>query len=92
MTILSASLAHLATGAYVNAGEPVVLLGDSGTGTGKSHMLIGLDVAACEQGRSVRYTPPRAWSTNSRFANDRQLSRVVGCYGRLDLPCLDELG
>ncbi len=46
-------LATLATGAYLDAGEPVVLLGDSGTG--KSHLLIGLGVAACEQGRRVRY-------------------------------------
>ncbi len=31
----------------------MVLLGDSGTG--KSHLLIGLGMAACERGRSVRY-------------------------------------
>ena len=46
-------LAHLATGAYLDKGEPVVLLGDSGTG--KTHLLIGLGLAACEQGRRVRY-------------------------------------
>ena len=44
---------HLAAGHYMDAGEPVVLLGDSGTG--KSHLLIGLGLAACEQGRRVRY-------------------------------------
>jgi IstB-like ATP binding protein len=48
-TIQPATLAALATGAYMDAGEPVVLLGDSGTG--KSHLLIALGLAACEQGR-----------------------------------------
>lgn len=38
-TIAPPTLAHLATGAYLDAGEPVVLLGDSGTG--KTHLLIG---------------------------------------------------
>jgi DNA replication protein DnaC len=32
--------------------EPVMLLGDSGTG--KSHLLIGMGIAACEAGRRVR--------------------------------------
>jgi DNA replication protein DnaC len=84
-------LAHLATGAYMTAGEPVALLGDSGTGT--SHLLIGLGVAACEQGRSVRYTTAHLVNDFVEAAdNVRQLSRVVGGYGRLDLLCLDELG
>jgi DNA replication protein DnaC len=90
-SIAPATLAHLATGAYLTAGEPVVLLGDSGTG--KSHLLIGLGVAACEQGRSVRYTTT-AQLVNElvEAADERVLSRVVGRYGRLDLLCLDELG
>ena len=51
--ISAGTLGHLAAGGYLDAGEPVVLLGDSGTG--KSHLLIGLGMAACEQGRRVRY-------------------------------------
>ena len=35
-TIQPATLAALATGAYMDAGEPVVLLGDSGTGKATS--------------------------------------------------------
>jgi DNA replication protein DnaC len=90
-TITPATLAHLAAGTYMSAGEPIVLLGDSGTG--KSHLLIGLGIAACEQGRSVRYTTT-AQLVNElvEAADDRQLSRVVARYGRLDLLCLDELG
>lgn len=61
-SIQPATLGRLAAGNYMDAGEPVVLLGDSGTG--KSHLLIGLGLAACEQGRRVRYaaTPaPSFW-------------------------------
>ena len=84
-------LAHLATGAYLDNGEPVVLLGDSGTG--KTHLLIGLGLAACEQGRRIRYVTTAALDGELvEAADDRALSRVVGRYGRLDLPCLDELG
>ena len=82
---------HLATGAYLDAGEPVVLLGDSGTG--KTHLLIGLGLAACEQGRRVRYVTTAALVNELvEAADERQLSRVVGRYGRLDLLLLDELG
>src|SRR3954451_12705608 len=90
-TIGPATLAKLATGSYLEAGEPVVLLGDSGTG--KSHLLIGLGMAACEQGRRVRYiTTAQLVNELVEAADERVLSRVVARYGRLDLLCLDELG
>jgi DNA replication protein DnaC len=90
-TIPAAILGKLASGSYLDAGEPVVLLGDSGTG--KSHLLIGLGLAACEQGRRVRYvTTAQLVNELVEAADDRILSRVVGRYGRLDLLCLDELG
>jgi DNA replication protein DnaC len=88
---IAATLATLAAGAWIDAGEPVVLLGDSGTG--KSHLLIGLGLAACEQGRRVRYaTTAQLVNELAEAADNRQLSRVVGRYGRLDLLLLDELG
>jgi DNA replication protein DnaC len=62
-------------------------------GTGKTHLLIGLGLAACEQGRRVRYVTTAALVNELAEASDqRTLSRVVGRYGRLDLLCLDELG
>jgi DNA replication protein DnaC len=86
-----AQLATLASGGFMDAGEPIVLLGDSGTG--KTHLLIGLGLAACEQGRRVRsVTTAQLVNELVEAADDRQLSRVVGRYGRLDLLCLDELG
>lgn len=90
-SIQPAQLATLASGAYLDAGEPIVLLGDSGTG--KSHLLIGLGLAACEQGRRVRYiTTAQLVNELVEAADERILSRVVARYGRLDLLCLDELG
>ncbi len=83
--------ATIATGSYLDAGEPVCLLGDSGTG--KTHLLIGLGIAACEQGRRVRYvTAAQLVNELVEAADDRKLSRLVTRYGRLDLLCLDELG
>ena len=48
-----ALIATLASGAFIDAGTPLCLIGDSGTG--KSHLLIGTGIAACEAGRRVRY-------------------------------------
>lgn len=90
-TLQPATLGQLAGGHYLDAGEPVVLLGDSGTG--KSHLLIGLGLAACEQGRRVRYvTTAQLVNELVEAADERVLSRVVGRYARLDLLLLDELG
>jgi DNA replication protein DnaC len=86
-----ATLTQLAGGGWIDAGEPVVLLGDSGTG--KTHLLIGLGTAAAEQGRRVRYVTTAALVNELvEAADDKQLSRVVGRYARLDLLCLDEVG
>ncbi len=87
----AATIAALASGAYLDKGEPVVLLGDSGTG--KSHLLIGMGLAACEQGRAVRYaTCAQLVNELVEAADERRLSRLVARYGRLDLLLLDELG
>jgi DNA replication protein DnaC len=90
-TINPATLAALGKGTWIDAGEPVVLIGDSGTG--KSHLLIGLGVAACETGRRVRYvTCAQLVNELAEAADERTLSKVVGRYGRLDLLLVDELG
>ncbi len=74
-----ATLAMLAGGAWIDAGEPVVLLGDSGTG--KTHLLIGLGIAAAEAGRRVRYVGTAALVNElAEAADERQLGRVLGRY------------
>jgi DNA replication protein DnaC len=86
-----ATLATIAAGTWIDAGRPLVLLGDSGTG--KTHLLIGAGIAACAQGRSVRYATAAALVNELvEAADERHLARTVARYGRLDLLCLDELG
>lgn len=90
-TIPPATLAALAALGWVAAGEPVVLLGDPGTG--KTHVLIGLGIAACEKGLRVRYATAAALVNElAEAADERVLARTVARYARLDLLCLDELG
>jgi DNA replication protein DnaC len=86
-----ATIATLAAGTWIDRGEPVVLLGDSGTG--KTHLLIGAGMAAAQAGRRVRYTTcAKLVNELAEAADDRTLSKLVGRYARLDLLCLDELG
>jgi DNA replication protein DnaC len=82
---------QLATCAWVKAGHPLCLIGDSGTG--KSHLLIGLGLAAAQAGYRVRYTlAARLVNELAEAAGEQQLSRTIARYGRVDLLCLDELG
>lgn len=90
-TVDDKTIALLASSAFLDKGEPIVLLGDSGTG--KSHLLIGLGTAACEKGHSVRYvTTAQLVNELAEAADERRLSRLVARYGRLELLLLDELG
>ena len=82
---------QLATCAWVKAGQPLCLIGDSGTG--KSHLLIALGTAAAEQGHRVRYTlASKLVNELVEAADEKQLSKTIARYGRVDLLCLDELG
>jgi DNA replication protein DnaC len=88
--IPAALIRTLAGSAWVAAGQPCCLIGDSGTG--KSHLLIGLGTAA-EHGYRVRYVTAAALVNELvEAADDKTLSRTITRYGRVDLLCLDELG
>ena len=72
-----AVLGHLASGGWIDKGEPLMLLGDSGTG--KTHLLIALGTIAAEQGRRVRYlTCAQLVNELAEAADDKQLTRVLG--------------
>jgi DNA replication protein DnaC len=49
---------ELAEGGYIERAEPIIFIGDSGTG--KTHLLTGLAVAACRQKRRVRFATAAA--------------------------------
>ena len=86
-----ATIHTLAQGDWIRRGEPLCLIGDSGTG--KSHLLIGLGTAAAEKGYRVRYTlATRLVNELVEAANDIQLNRTIAHYDRVDLLLIDELG
>jgi len=85
------TVAALAEGSWIDEREQVVLIGDSGTG--KTHLAIALAVAACHEGRRVRFTTLAALANELGEAESRrELQRVVGRYARYELLLLDELG
>ena len=89
--VSAAQLRGLAEGDYVTKAEPVLLVGEAGTG--KTHLATGLCVAACRQRRRVRFTTATALINElAEAAHANQLSRALGRWERLDLICIDELG
>ncbi|MFJ4596908.1 MULTISPECIES: ATP-binding protein [unclassified Kitasatospora] len=84
-------VADLKSPTWVREGRPLVLIGDSGTG--KSHLLIGIGTAIAETGLSVRYTTTSALVNELAEADaSRRLSSVIARYSKIDLLCLDEFG
>lgn len=81
----------LARGDYLGRRENVLLVGPSGTG--KTHLATGLAMAACAQGKRVRFWRVTELVTTLREADDgRQLLRLRGQLAKLDLLVLDEFG
>lgn len=81
----------LASCDWIRNGEPLCLIGDSGTG--KSHLLIGLGSAAAMSGFRVRYAPAaKLVNELVEAADEKMLTKTIARYGRVDLLCIDELG
>ena len=87
----AALLRNLAEGGYLERSEPVIFLGEAGTG--KTHLATGLAVAACQQQKRVRFT------TAAKLVNElleakhnNELNRMVQRWLRYELIVLDELG
>ena len=82
---------ELMKGEYLDRRENLLLVGPSGTG--KSHLAISLGVAACSQGRKVRFFRVTELITLLLEAKEeRQLLRLRSQLSKLDLLILDELG
>lgn len=84
-------LRQLAEGGYVERVEPIVFIGDAGTG--KTHLATGLCVAACRQKRRARFVTAAGLVTELLEAqHHNRLSRVLQRWTRYDLIVLDEVG
>jgi DNA replication protein DnaC len=82
---------ELAEGGYLEGAEPIVLIGECGTG--KTHLLTGLCVAACRQKRRVRFATAAGLVNELVEAKHQlQLRRVLGRWARYDLIAIDEVG
>jgi len=82
---------ELAEGGYIAGAESVILVGNPGLG--KSHVATGLALAACRQGRRVRFYHV-AGLVNDLLAaqHELRLSRVLTNMSKLEVLVLDEFG
>ena len=82
---------ELAEGGYIQRAEPIIFMGDAGTG--KTHLATALCVAACQQRRRVRFTTAAGLVNEMVEARQQgQLSRAVGRWLRYELIAIDEVG
>ena len=89
--ISAARIRELAEGGFVERSEPIVLIGEAGTG--KSHLATGLCVAACRQKRRVRFTTAAALVNELVEAKqNNQVRRLMSRWQKYDLIALDEVG
>ena len=89
--VSATEIQELAQGGYIERAEPVIFIGDCGTG--KTHLLTGLCVAACRQKRRVRFATAAALVNELVEAKQQlQLQRVLARWERYDLIAIDEVG
>jgi len=90
-SIPQATFDYLSSLEWVGAQENLCLVGPAGTG--KSHTLIALGVAAVQAGHRVRYfTAADLVDTLYRGLADNSVGRVIETLLRADLVIIDELG
>jgi DNA replication protein DnaC len=82
---------ELARCEWIERRENVIALGPSGTG--KTHIALGLGLAACQKGLSVSFTTAAALVNELMEARDeRRLLRVQKQMAAVKLLIIDELG
>jgi DNA replication protein DnaC len=90
-SIPAATFDYLASLEWIRAAENTCLIGPAGTG--KSHVLVALGVAAVEAGHKVRYfTAADLVETLYRALADNSVGRTIENLLRNDLIIIDELG
>ena len=88
--IPAALVRNLAEGGYLSRSEPVIFLGEAGTG--KTHLATGLAVEACRQRKPVRFTTAAQLVNELTEAkNKSELNRVTNRWTRYELIVIDEM-
>lgn len=81
----------LARGGYIDRRENIIVVGNSGTG--KSHLALGLGLAACQRGYAVLWTTAAALVNALIEARDeKQLLRYQKSLAKVNLLIVDEIG
>src|SRR5436305_14599043 len=81
---------ELVQGAYISRAEPIILLGNPGLG--KSHVASGLGLAACRQGRRVRfYNAAGLVNELIKAQQQYQLSRLMAQRCQSEVLVVDAL-
>lgn len=81
----------LAQGGYIEQAETIILMGNPGLG--KTHIATGLGMAACRQGRRVRFYSAAGVVNELLVAQkELRLTKVLGQLRKLEVLILDELG
>ena len=89
--ISAARIRELAEGGYIERKEPIVLIGECGTG--KTHLATGLCLAACRQKRRVRFTTAAALVNELVEARqNNQVRKLMTRWQKYELIALDEVG
>jgi DNA replication protein DnaC len=89
--IAASKLKELAEGSYIERAEPVLFIDDSGTG--KTHLLTALCVAACRQKRRARFTTATGLINELVEAQHQHvLGRALKRWSRYDVIAIDEVG
>lgn len=85
-----ARIRRLFDGEWIRQAEPVLFLGEPGTG--KSHLATALGEAAIRDGYRVKFVSAASLVTELVEARDAQtLGRTIRRYGRVDVLIIDEL-
>ncbi len=90
-SINEALVRELLCGEFIDRRENVLLMGSSGTG--KTHLATALALAACHEGRQVRFFSVTSLVTSLlELREERRLQRMLRQLERQHLLVLDELG
>jgi DNA replication protein DnaC len=86
-----AKILDLARGEYIDRHEPILMVGNPGVG--KTHVATGLGLAACRQGRKVRfYTAARLVNELLQAQDEHNLHAFIALALKQHVIILDELG